>query len=119
MPYEIISLNSFQKSLEAFNEKDSVRLLSKAHTMLSTNPYRYEMLKGMIEIKGVYITGLRKFKSGLSGQKGGAYVLYRICEECKKNGYNMNSDVSCEFCDGKKDKHIVLFISRPRSFGYD
>lgn len=104
--------------MKAFNGKDKGRLLEKAQTMLSTYPYRYEMLKGPIEINGVYIVGLRKFKSGLSGQKGGAYVLYRICEECKKNGYNLNSDVSCEFCNGKKDTHVVLFISRQRSFGY-
>lgn len=118
MPYELIHLDSFTESIGAFNGKDREKLLKKVKEMLSFNPYRYTMLVGSITINGVKFIGLHKMKSGLSGRKGGAYTLYRICEECKKNEYHIKGKVFCKFCDDDKDKHVVLFIARPRSMDY-
>jgi hypothetical protein len=86
--------------------------------MLSFYPYRYPMLEGRIPIRGVRLAGLRYLKVGVSGLKGGAYVLYRICEECKKNAYASTSGIQCEFCDDAKGRHIVFFDVRPRSYDY-
>lgn len=118
MQYNLIQLDSFQKSLKTFPPADTKKLIEKATTMLSQAPYRYNMLIGTIEINGIKFTGLRKFKSGSTARKGGVYILYRICEECKKNEYYKINKKICDFCEDEMDKHVVLFISRPRSFGY-
>lgn len=118
MTYELIQLDTFVKSLESYPEWDRKKLLGKVKSMLSLSPYRYGQLEGPTEINGVKFIGLHKMKSGLSGRKGGAYILYRICDECKKNGYNLSGKTACEFCDDKKDKHVVLFISKPRGLDY-
>lgn len=118
MPYELIFLDTFDKSLKAFNKKTRGRILEKAESILSIYPYRYPMLKSPYTISGVKVVGLRRFKSGVAGIKGGAYVLYRICEECKENKYHSRSDISCDFCDDEKGEHIVVFIARARSMGY-
>ena len=118
MPYELIYLDSFTDSIGAFNKKDRKKLLKKVQEILSFNPYRYKMLVSPFTMNGVKFIGLHKMKSGLSGSKGGAYTLYRICEECKKNGYNIKGKVFCKFCDDDKGKHVVLFISRRRGIDY-
>lgn len=118
MPYELIQLDTFIESLGAFREKDRKKLLEKINEMLSFNPKRYGMLKGHYTLKGVKFVGLHKMKSGASGRKGGAYILYRICEECKENEYYKKSDIFCKFCDDEKSNHVVLFIARHRGLGY-
>lgn len=119
MQYKLILLDTFNESLGAFNKKDGAKLVEKIHKMLSMNPYRYNMLKGYCTISGVKFVGLHRMKSGLTGGKrGGAYVLYRICKECKENGYYEKSDVYCQFCDEDKDNCVVLFITKPRNLGY-
>ncbi len=116
--YEVIPLETFSESLQSFHRKDREKIKGKIEEMLCENPYRYPMLAGKIKIKGINVEGLRRMKVGVKGVKGGAYILYRICEECKQNKYELKSDVRCKFCDDTKVKHVVLFITRLRSFGY-
>jgi hypothetical protein len=117
-PYEFIRLETFERNLKDFHRNDRTKIEAKIKEMLSLRPYEYQMLVGKIVIKGVKLAGLRHMKVGVSGIKGGAVVLYRICEECKKNEYFAKSDVQCQFCDDRKNRHIVLFDVHPRSYGY-
>jgi hypothetical protein len=117
-PYEFIRLQTFEDNLKDFHRNDRAKIEGKIKEMLSIRPYEYQMLVSKIVVKGVKLAGLRHMKVGVSGIKGGAVVLYRICEECKKNGYFAKSDVQCEFCDDDKNRHIVLFDVHPRSYGY-
>jgi len=117
-PFEFIPVKTFEHNLK-FYQRDKDRIKTKIEEMLAQNPYRYEMLKGEITVAGVNLAGLRHMKTGVSGRRGGVYVLYRICEECKKNQYMIRgSGKACEFCDDKKWRHVVLFNVRPRSAGY-
>jgi mRNA-degrading endonuclease RelE of RelBE toxin-antitoxin system len=116
--YEFIALETFEKNLRMFSPKDIEKIKKKIVEMLSIYPQRYPMLFGKIPLRGLDFVGLRHMKIGVSGLKGGAYILYRICEECKNNGYFNRSDEKCAFCDDTKDKHVILFDVRPRSFDY-
>jgi len=118
IPYEFITLDNFGKRLQRFPLKDKEKIKGKIDEMLKADPYRYPMLKGQIPIAGLHIAGLRHVKVGVSSGKGGAYVLYRICKECKKDQFYAKSDAPCAFCDGTKDNHIVLFDVGPRSDDY-
>lgn len=117
--YDLISLESYSDSLTSFPKTNRQKIENKVADMLQMNPKRYSMLKGKIKIRGMSFAGLRHMKVGIEGSKGGAYILYRICEECKRNRYYEKSDAKCEFCDDEKeDNRIVLFLARLRSFGY-
>lgn len=116
--YEFIPLDTFGQRLTRFPQKDKEKIKRKIEEMLSAYPYRFPMLTGPINLDGLNIRGLRHMKTGVSGIKGGAYVLYRICEECKKNQYHAKSDAPCAFCANTKDNHIVLFDVGPRSDDY-
>lgn len=123
-PYEFVTLDNFGRRLKRFSEKDKESIKAKTEEMLTLDPYRYPMLKGQIVVSGQRIAGLRHMKVGVSGVKGGAYILYRVCEECKKNNYVSKSDGKCVFCENgpadenKRDMHIVLFDVGLRSDGY-
>ena len=116
--YELIPLENFTRNLGFFHKGSQKKIWAKIEEMLSVAPYRYTMLIGKITVRGMKFYGLRHMKVGVKGIRGGAYILYRICEECKEYEYWKKSDVQCNFCDDKKGKHIVLFAVRPRSFGY-
>lgn len=116
--YEIRALKSFQKSLARFPEKSQKRIKNKIEEILTKNPYRYGILTGIYKYKGLSFTGMRKMKTGLEGHKGGVYILYRVCKECRENRYYIKSGLKCEFCEDGIDKRIVLFIAAPRSSGY-
>ncbi len=118
IPYEFITLDGFGKRLQRFPPKDKEKIKDKIDEMLKADPYRFPMLRGQIPIAGLRIFGLRHMKVGVSGSKGGAYILYRICDECKKNQFHTKSDAPCAFCDGIKDNHIVLFDVGLRSDDY-
>jgi hypothetical protein len=115
--YEPIVLEAFHENLQTFPLEARVKIEDKCINLLCNYPYRFPMLKGEIKVKGLKFTGLRHMKVGVQGVKGGAFILYRICEECKKNDYAVQSGVKCEFCNGK-DKHVVLFATHIRSYGY-
>ena len=117
-PYEFIAVQNFERELKKFHTGDQNKILAKVREMLGEDPYRYEMLAGPIPVSGINLTGLHRMKVGVKGNKGGAYVLYRICEECKKNSYMTSSGRSCEFCDAEKLRHVVLFVVRPRPDDY-
>lgn len=116
--YEFIPLDNFGERLGRFPKKNQGKIKEKIDEMLSLYPYRYPMLVGPIPIAGLRIAGLRHMKVGVSGLKGGAYTLYRICEECKKYEFYAKSDGRCAFCANTKDNHIVLFDVGPRSDDY-
>lgn len=116
--FDFIPLETFEKNLRIFSSKDQERIKKKIVEMLGAYPYRYPSLNGSIPLRGLNFVGLRHMKVGVSGLKGGAYILYRICEECKKNGYFNRSGAKCAFCDDSKGKHVILFDIRPRSFDY-
>jgi len=118
LPYEFIRVKTFDDNLKDFHRNDRAKIETKIKEMLSQRPYEYQMLVSKVTLKGVKLAGLRHMKVGVSGIKGGAVVLYRICEECKKNGYLTKSDVQCEFCNDEKSRHIVLFDVRPRAYDY-
>lgn len=115
--YEPIILDSFYKDYKSFPTKAREKIKDRCFNMLCNYPYRFDMLSGKIKIRGLKLDGLRHMKVGVRGVKGGAFILYRICEECKQNEYASKSGVKCEFCNGKW-KHIVLFATHIRSFGY-
>jgi len=116
--YELLAVENFAKNLGQFHPKDRERIKGKIVEMLTQNPYRYAMLVGAIEIAGLNLYGLHSMKMGVAGLKGGAYVLYRICEECKKNHYMTRSGASCQFCNDDKNRHVVLFDVNPRGADY-
>jgi len=116
--YNVVPLKSFQESLDSFPKRSQRKIKEKIEKMLTVDPYRYIMLKGIYTYKNVSFVGLRKMKTGVKGHRGGVYILYRICEECRKNGYYKKSGDKCEFCDDGMEKRVVLFIVRPRSMGY-
>jgi len=116
--YEFIPLDNFGQRLRRFSEKDQGKIKEKIKEMLSLYPYRFPMLTGPIPLAGLRIAGLRHMKVGVSGLKGGAYILYRICEECRKHLLYAKSDAPCAFCADTKDHHIVLFDVGPRSDDY-
>lgn len=117
-PYEFLAVRNFEVNLNQFKPHDKEKIKEKIREMLSSNPYRYEMLTGIVPLSGLNLRGLHRMKVGVSGLKGGAYILYRICEECKKNQYMSQSDSSCQFCDDGKGRHVVLFDVNPRSKDY-
>lgn len=119
--YEILPpTETFLESLQHYfpDKPRQEKIIKRIQDMLSIRPYHYDMFFGNITVSGVNLAGLRHMKVGVEGVKGGAVVYYRICEECKKNGYDMLSDIRCGFCDEKKGKHINLYLVRPRSRGY-
>jgi hypothetical protein len=116
--YEIIELDNFTENLKEFDKHSRGKITEKLKEWLSHDPKRFPMLTGGIPILGRKLYGLRHIKIGVSGHKGGAYVLYRVCEECLDNGYWQQSKIKCEFCDPNKSKRNVLFDVRPRSFDY-
>lgn len=117
--YRFIRVENFDRNLRDFRKRDQERILDKVYEMLSFNPKRYGMMKGKISIRGVKLTGLRHMKIGIKGVKGGAYILYRICQECKENKYIESSDRKCNFCDeDPNDNRIILFDIHLRSFDY-
>ena len=117
--YKFIHLETFDDSLSSlFGKRDQQKIMDKVHEMINFDPTRYPMLKGKITIRGVKLAGLRHMKVGVAGIRGGAYVLYRFCKECKEQKYHLQSDIKCQFCSDKTWNHIVLFDVRPRSFGY-
>jgi len=116
--YDILPLKSFQESLDSFPKISQKKINEKIEKMLTTNPYRYNMLKGIYIYKEVSFVGLRKMKTGVKGHRGGVYILYRICEECRKNRYYKKSGDKCKFCNDGIEKRVVLFVVRPRSMGY-
>ena len=87
--------------------------------MLETAPDRYDMLEGKITVRGVKLAGLRRMKVGVQGYRGGAVVLYRICEECLDNRYYEKSGTKCLFCKDDEREKVVLFDTYPRGHGYD
>lgn len=87
--YEIKVLETFEESMDCFPRKVQERIHKKIKEILVKYPYRYSMLKGIYPLRGKSLVGLRKFKTGLEGHRGGVYVLY-----------------------------IVLFLARPRELGY-
>ena len=117
-PYEFIPLDNFGKRLNCFSEKNQGKMKEKIDEMLSLYPYRFPMLIGPIPVAGLRMAGLRHIKMGVKGVKGGAYALYRICEECKKYQFYEKSDGRCAFCADVKDNHIVLFDVGLRSDDY-
>lgn len=117
--YDLIPLDSYAEGLKSFRKDARRKIERKVKRMLEANPRRYQMLKGVVKVRGLSFAGLRHMKVGVQGIKGGAYVLYRICEECRGNEYYLKSDARCKFCDDEdEDDHIVLFAVRPRSLGY-
>jgi len=116
--YEVIPLDTYGKNLLDFDRSNQQRIRDSVTDWLGYEPQRYQMLQGAIRVAGRKFFGLRHIKIGVVGNKGGAYVLYRICEECLKNEYWKKSGVSCEFCDSSKPKRVVLFDVQPRSFDY-
>lgn len=116
--YEFIPLDNFGQRLQSFPQMDKEKIKAKINEMLSLYPYRFPMLSGQISIVGLRIAGLRHMKVGVSGGRGGAYILYRICEECKKHNFHTKSDGACAFCANTKDNHIVLFDVGPRRDDY-
>lgn len=116
--YEILPLDTFRKSLSSFPQKSRKKINKKIEQFLTENPYRNIMLEGVFVYKGISFAGLRRMKIGVEGYRGGVYILYRICEECRENRYYIKSNKKCEFCDDGKEKRVVLFLVRPRSMGY-
>ena len=116
--YEVRVLKTYEESMDYFPKKAQKRINKKIEEILVKYPYRYNMLKGIYLLRGISLVGLRKFKTGLEGHRGGVYVLYRICKECRENGYHQKSGICCEFCDDGKEYRIVLFFARPRELGY-
>lgn len=116
--YEIIPLDTFGRNLKDFDKSSRSKIKEKIKNWLSVKPSRYPLLHGHIRVAGVKIYGLRHVKVGVRGKKGGAYVLYRICEDCLNFEYWKKSDVRCQFCDDSKPKRVVLFDVHPRSFDY-
>ena len=116
--YEVKVLKTYEESIDRFSKKAQKRINKKIKEILVRYPYRYNMLKGVYSLRGVSLVGLRKFKTGLEGHRGGVYVLYRICKECRENRYYQKSGICCEFCDDDKEYRIVLFLARPRELGY-
>jgi len=116
--YEIIQLHTFLKNLKDFDKSSQAKIVERVKDWLGTAPDRFPMLKGAIPLFGKKLFGLRHIKTGVRGHRGGAYVLYRICEECLNYEYWKKSNVRCEFCDSGKPKRVVLFDVQPRSFDY-
>jgi hypothetical protein len=117
-PYEIIPLDTYGKNLEDFDKRNQEKIKTRVDDWLGYEPKRYQMLQSAIRVAGRKIFGLRHIKIGVTGHKGGAYVLYRVCEECLKNEYWKKSKLTCEFCDPNKLNRVVLFDVQPRSFDY-
>jgi len=117
--YVLIPTDNFARNLRDFRKREQERIVEKVRTMLSFTPKRYGMMQSKISIRGVRLTGLRHMKVGIRGVKGGAYVLYRICHECRENKYFETSDQKCAFCDkDPDDNRVVLFDLHLRSFDY-
>lgn len=117
--YRIIQIDNFIRNLKDFNKANQKKIVDKIKEWLSVKPDRWAMLEGKIYIRGKKIFGLRHIKIGVKGYRGGAYVLYRICHECKENKYWEKSDVRCEFCtDDSEDHTVVLFDVHPRGHDY-
>lgn len=116
--YEVKALQTFGESVARFPRKAQKRLYKKIGEILVKNPYRYGMLKGIYLLKGISFVGLRYFETRLEGHRGGVYVLYRICKECRENHYYQKSGARCGFCDDSKEYRIALFLVRPRELGY-
>lgn len=116
--YEIIPLDTFARNLKDFDKSSQSKIKEKVKDWLTYDPSRYPMLEGPIPIVGKKIFGLRHVKVGVRGHRGGAYVLYRICEDCLEYEYWKKSDIRCQFCDDSKPKRVVLFDVHPRSFDY-
>lgn len=115
---EFIALNTYEKSLNSFHQKDQEKIQKIVEDRVSLKPTHGSMLSGVITVGGADLTGLRHFKIGVKGYKKGVYVLYRYCKECLKNEYYKQTKVRCQFCDKKVTERIVLFNVRPRSAGY-
>ena len=116
--YNIVPIDNYSKNLDKFySRKDTEKVEKGIIEKLSINPYRYGMLisKVLLQGAGIKASGLRHFKIGVRGYKGGAVVKFRICEECLKNEYY--KDLKCGFCDENPDQ-IVLFDTHPRGKGY-
>jgi len=117
--YEIIELDAFTKDLrKLFERGDQERIRKAVEAELRTDPKRCELLEGRIEVRGVSIFGLRKLRVSVRGHRGGARVLFRLCEECLQFGYYLKSDKRCEFCLPRNPERVVLFAARPRSIAY-
>lgn len=117
--YRFVRVDNFDRNLKDFRKRDQERILQKIFEMLAFDPKRYGMMTGKIKIRGLNLTGLRHMKIGIKGVRGGAYVLYRICEECRENDYFVTSDRKCDFCnEAPGDNRIVLFDIHLRSFDY-
>lgn len=85
--YEIIPLDTYGKNLRDFDKNNRTKIEARIEDWLGYEPKRYLMLEGAIRVAGRKFFGLRHIKIGIVGHKGGAYVLYRVCEECLKNEY--------------------------------
>ncbi len=117
--YEIIELDAFSRDLrKLFDRGDQERIRNAVEAELGVYPKRCELLEGRIEIRGVKIHGLRKLRVNVKGHRGGARVLFRLCEECLQSGYYAKSERRCEFCSPNKPDRVVLFAARPRSIAY-
>ena len=116
--YSLVELDSFVSSLSRFARNAERKVREKILDMLSTEPYRYTMLRNLTTVNGIKVAGLRHMKVGAKGVRGGIVVLYRVCEECLQNEYYVRSGIRCEFCDEDFGKRVVLFIAYPRGRGY-
>lgn len=118
LPYEFRTVDTFARNLKDFNKANQTKIIAKIKDSLGTYPNRHAMFEGPIFVAGKKLFGLRHVKVGVKGHKGGAYIAYRICEECLEHEYWKKSKVKCQFCDPKKLKRVVLFDVRPRGFDY-
>lgn len=116
--YEIIPLDTFWKNLKDFDKASQTKIVERIKEWLTIQPDRFSMLKGAIPLSGKKLFVLRHIKIGVKGHKGGAYVLYRICEDCLEYEYWKKSKAKCGFCDSSKLRRVVLFDVQPRSFDY-
>jgi len=115
---EFIPLDTYQRNLNSFPEKDRNRIDKAITQRLAFKPTHGHMLKGVIRVSGSKLVGLRHMKVGVSTAKGGAYILYRYCKECLQNEYYIQSKIQCQFCDKTIQNRIVLFDVNIRSKDY-
>ena len=115
---EFIPLETYEKSLGTFPQKDQEKIQNAIINRISFKPTHGSMLKGTISVNGANLFGLRHFKIGVKGYNKGVYILYRYCKECLINEYYEKSKLQCQFCDESIPDRIVLFLVKPRSSGY-
>jgi hypothetical protein len=108
---------SFYESIEYYFSKERGKIEDKIDKMLINYPYRYSMCEPLI-IRNIRTIGLHGMEIGVKGKPKGARILYRICEECRKNKYNLIKEQKCAFCDEMDDKTVVMFTAMPRGLEY-